>query len=203
MLPNPVGYNRVYAQLGGELTPAHWWEAVKAGRTFVTNGPLLRVQADGQWPGHVFSAKNGNRVSVRLSVRLTSNDPVRAVEVVKNGEVVRTIPVKWNAETGEAVVSGADAGTVDFDASGWFLLRTIVENPVTFRFASTAPFYVEIGARRRISRQSVTFFRDWVDERIARIKKSVTDARQRAEILRDHEAARTYWEKRLSEANAP
>jgi hypothetical protein len=204
VLPNPVGYNRVYAQVGGELTPARWWEAVKAGRTFVTNGPLLRVQADGQWPGHIFSAGNGNRVSVRLSVRFTSNDPVRAVEVVKNGEVVRTIPVTWNAETGEAVVSGADAGTVDFDASGWFLLRTIVENPVTFRFASTAPFYVEIGATpRRISRQSVTFFRDWVDERIARIKKTVTDARQRAEILRDHEAARTYWEKRLSEANAP
>ena len=72
------------------------------------------------------------------------------------------------------------------------LLRTIVDNPVTFRFASTAPFYVEIGpAPRRVARQSVTFFRDWVDERIARIKKTVTDARQRAEILRDHEAART------------
>ena len=82
-------------------------------------------------------------------------------------------------------------------------LRTIVDNPVTFRFASTAPFYVESPAPRRVSRQSVTFFRDWVDERIARIKKTVTDARQRAEILRDHEAARTYWEKRLSEANAP
>ncbi len=97
-----------------------------------------------------------------------------------------------------------DLGTVDFDASGWFLVRAIAENRLTFRFASTAPFYVEIGdARRRISRRSVQFFRDWVDERIARIKKTVTDARQRAEILRDHEAARTYWEKRLSEANAP
>ena len=63
VLPNPVGYNRVYAQVGGELTPERWWEAVKAGRTFVTNGPLLRVQADGQWPGHVFSAANGKRVS--------------------------------------------------------------------------------------------------------------------------------------------
>jgi hypothetical protein len=204
VLPNPVGYNRVYAHVGGELAPARWWEAVKAGRSFVTNGPLLRVKADGHWPGHIFSAGNGSHVSVRLAARLTSNDPVRAIEIVKNGAVVRTIPVAWHADTGEAVIGAADAGSVDFEASGWFLLRTIVDNPHVFRFASTAPFYVEIGAStRRISRRSVALFRDWVEERIGRIKKAVTDARQRAEILRDHEAARTFWEKRLSEANAP
>ena len=151
MLPNPVGYNRVYVQVGGELTPAALVGGGESGPDVRHQRSSLRVQADGQWPGHVFSAGNGNRVSLRLSVRLTSNDPVRAIEVVKNGEVVRTIPVTWNAETGEAVVSGADTGTVDFDASGWFLLRTIVDNPVTFRFASTAPFYVEIGGSRGAS----------------------------------------------------
>jgi hypothetical protein len=204
VLPNPVGYNRVYACVGPELTPDGWWAAVKAGRSFVTNGPLLRVRADGHLPGHVFTAGKGGggRVRVRLSVRLTSNDPVRTIEVVQNGKVVRAVPATWNAQTGEAAVS--QAGTLDFDASGWFLLRTIVDNPATFRFASTAPFYVEIGdSPRRISRKSVAFFRDWVDERIARIKKTVADRSQQAEILRYQLDARAFWEKRLGEANAP
>jgi len=197
-----VGYNRVYAQLGQDLTPERWWAAVKVGRSFVTNGPLLRVTADGNLPGHVFSAAKGGRVTVRLSVRLTSNDPVRTVEIVRDGEVVRTVPATWNAQTADAVVR--DPGALDFDASGWFLVRTIVDNPVTFRFASTAPFFVEIGdAPRRISRKSVTFFRDWVDERIARIKKTVADRSQQLEILRYHDAARAFWDKRLSAANAP
>ncbi len=202
VLPNPVGYNRVYAHVGPELTPDRWWAAVKAGRSFVTNGPLLRVTADGHLPGHVFTAGKGGRVTVRLSVRLTSNDPVRVIEIVRNGDVARVVPVTWNAQTGEAAVR--EPGTLAFDASGWFLLRTIADNPATFRFASTAPFYVEIGdSPRRISRQSVTFFRDWIDERIARIKKTVADRSQQTEILRYHDAARQFWDKRLSEANAP
>ncbi len=32
VLPNPVGYNRVYVHVGGELSPDAWWAAVKAGR---------------------------------------------------------------------------------------------------------------------------------------------------------------------------
>ncbi|HAK94366.1 MAG TPA: hypothetical protein DCM87_05035 [Planctomycetes bacterium] len=44
VLPNPVGYNRVYVHVDGELTYAKWWEGLQAGRAFVTNGPLLRVR---------------------------------------------------------------------------------------------------------------------------------------------------------------
>ena len=45
VLPNPVGYNRVYVHVGKELTWEKWWEGLRAGRSFVTNGPLLRVKA--------------------------------------------------------------------------------------------------------------------------------------------------------------
>src|SRR5690606_11352677 len=43
VLPNPVGYNRTYVQVDGELTYEKWWDGVRAGRVFVSNGPLLRV----------------------------------------------------------------------------------------------------------------------------------------------------------------
>ena len=64
-------------------------------------------------------------------------------------------------------------GRIRFDESGWFLVRTVADNPKTFRFASTAPYYVEIGERkRRISKASAQFFLDWVHERAGRVKRN-------------------------------
>ena len=36
-------------------------------------------------------------------------------------------------------------GAITFERRGWFLARAITDLEHTFRFASTAPFYVEIG----------------------------------------------------------
>ncbi|MFO0841266.1 MAG: hypothetical protein U0797_02560 [Gemmataceae bacterium] len=45
----PLGAVRTYAQLlpGEELGPATWAKAVRAGRTFITNGPVLTLTASG------------------------------------------------------------------------------------------------------------------------------------------------------------
>ncbi|HUR55801.1 MAG TPA: hypothetical protein VMZ71_16810, partial [Gemmataceae bacterium] len=87
VLPNPVGYNRVYVHVGKELTWEKWWEGLRAGRSFVSNGPLLRVKADGELPGHVFTATEGQGVKVEIKAELTTRDKIRFLEVIKNGEV--------------------------------------------------------------------------------------------------------------------
>jgi hypothetical protein len=44
----PVGMNRVYARVPeGALNPRAWLDALKAGHTLATNGPLLGLQMDG------------------------------------------------------------------------------------------------------------------------------------------------------------
>jgi hypothetical protein len=194
VLPNPVGYNRVYAQVEGELSYDKWWDALRAGRVFVTNGPLLRTRVNGQWPGHVFTAPEGKAVELEIKATLTAQDPITSLEIVKNGRVERTVPFV------EAMKSGA-LGKVRFQESGWLLVRVIADNPKTFRFASTAPYYVEVGeAKRRISKASVRFFLDWVEERMKRIE--LDDPAQREEVVRHHVAAKKYWEDLLARANA-
>ena len=47
----PLGSNRVYAKVQGPATYAAWLEAVKAGKGFVTNGPILEFQAADADPG--------------------------------------------------------------------------------------------------------------------------------------------------------
>jgi hypothetical protein len=191
VLPNPVGYNRVYVYTGKELTWQRWWEGLKAGRSFVTNGPLLLCQANGHRPGHVFTAEAGKAVSIDLQVSVTCADRVSRLEVIQNGLVVRTLPVNEKTHTGSL-------GTVHFKESGWFLVRAFTDNQKTFRFASTAPYHVEIGDRtRRVDPRSVRFFLTWLQERRAQLQKQLKDAEQRSEVLAYHDRAREFWEKKL------
>lgn len=195
VLPNPVGYNRVYVHTGaGELSYEKWWEGLRAGRCFVTNGPLLRVEAAGELPGHVFTGEAGKEIELELKAKLATQDPIRTIEIIKDGRVERRVPFEEWSKTGSL-------GKIAFQSSGWFLVRAIADNPVTFRFASTAPFYVEIGpAKRRISKASVQFFLDWVYERAARVKPD--DPAKLREILQHHKAAESFWIAKLRQANA-
>jgi hypothetical protein len=194
VLPNPVGYNRVYVHVGKRFDPDAWWEGLRAGRSFVTNGPLLRVEADGKLPGHVFTAAEGKEVTLAVKVRLTTRDPIRTLEIIKDGQVERAVPFETWRKTGTL-------GTLTFKRSGWFLVRVVADNPKTFRFASTAPFYVEVGEeKRRVSKASARFFREWVRERAGRIK--LDDAKQREEVLKYHTVAEKYWQNLVDHANA-
>ena len=73
--------------------------------------------------------------------------------------------------------------------------------PGTFRFASTGPFYVEVGSSpRRVSKASAQFFLDWVRERMGQIK--LADTHQQDEVLQPHRQAERFWLERVAQANA-
>jgi hypothetical protein len=64
----------------------------------------------------------------------------------------------------------------------------MADNKKTFRFASTAGFYVEIGdVKCRVSKSSAKFFADWVGERAGRVK--LADPGQQRSVLRYHDQA--------------
>lgn len=209
VLPNPVGYNRVYAHVPGELTYDKWWEALRAGRVFVTNGPLLRAEASvyvsrpqpqpqnlakqDTLPGAIFTAPAGKSLDLDISATCISRDRVAFLEIVRDGKIERRVPWDQATKTGKL-------GQLHFERSGWFLVRASAENPETFRFASSAPFYVEIGGERRISKSSAQFFVDWVQERMARIR--LEDPQKKREVLAHHEAAHRYWQELLKRSNA-
>jgi len=59
-----------------------WWEGLRAGRSFVTNGPMLLVTANGSLPGQVLTAGPGEAVQVALKGELTARDRVRLCHAV-------------------------------------------------------------------------------------------------------------------------
>jgi hypothetical protein len=191
--PNPVGYNRVYVHVDGNFTYDKWWEGLRAGRVCVTNGPLLKPSVNGELPGHVFQAAEGDKLDFEIGLTFSTREPVSYFEIIKNGKVEHSVPFNTYAKSGQLPA-------LHFDRSGWFLVRAVTDLPKTYRFAMSAPYYVEIGQQRRISKSAVQFFVDWVYERAKQIK--LDDPQQRKDVLQWHRRARDYWQDLLLKANA-
>jgi hypothetical protein len=195
VLPNPVGYNRVYVHCGDELTWESWWSNLRAGRVVVTNGPLLRPLVNGELPGHVFQGDEGKELRLETALSLSTRDKIEYLEIIKDGSVVESVRLD------DYVKAGGKLPAVAFTQSGWMAIRAVANHAKTYRFALTGPYYVEFGNTPRISRESARFFLDWVNERAAQIK--LPDAEQQREVLAPHEEAKEFWTKRLEMANAP
>jgi hypothetical protein len=190
---NPVGYNRVYVHLEGSLQPEAWWKHFRGGQVVVTNGPLLRPRVEGHLPGYVFRTDEGEELELEIGLTLSTCDPISYLEVIQDGRVAYTLRFEDYAKTGRLP-------KVKCTKSGWFLLRAVNDLNNTYRFAMTAPWYVEFGGKRRISKQAAQFFLDWVYERARQIK--IDDAGQRREVLQYHRKARDYWQALVGKANA-
>lgn len=195
VLPNPVGYNRVYVQTGEQLDYETWWKNLKAGRSFVTNGPLLLVRADDKLPGEVFSLKTAGSIS--MDIQLTSLDRVPRIEIVQNGTVVQTIDCADKREQRLTT-------KLQIEKSGWFLVRAITDTSNTFRFASTAPFYVEVGdVKSSVSRKSCKFFQKWSQERARSVGGIELVFKPEGQAVRaDHDSAIAFWALRARDANS-
>jgi hypothetical protein len=67
---NPPGWGRVYAHLGDKgLSVEAFKEAIRGGRTVVTNGPWLTFEVNGQGPGAVMDLAADDPLDVRARVR--------------------------------------------------------------------------------------------------------------------------------------
>ncbi|MEK6247118.1 MAG: hypothetical protein N2C12_02995, partial [Planctomycetales bacterium] len=116
---NPVGYNRMYVHCGQEYTYENWWQAFRAGRVVVTNGPLLRPLVEGQYPGHVFHGDTGETLRLQPTLQLATKDEIEYIEVVKDGEVVHVVSLD------DYVEQQGRLPKVEFKTSGWFLIRAV------------------------------------------------------------------------------
>ncbi|MCL4192994.1 MAG: hypothetical protein KJZ87_14765, partial [Thermoguttaceae bacterium] len=166
---------------------------LRAGRVTITNGPLLRPNVNGELPGHVFRADKGDRLLLEPAVTLSTRDKISYMEIVKNGQVERSIRFDEYAKSGRLP-------PLEFTESGWFLLRAVTDVEKTYRFAMTGPYYVEIGSQPRISKQAGQFFLNWVFERARQIRTA--DDHQQRETLDFHRQARDYWQDLVNRATA-
>ena len=192
LVANPAGYNRTYVYCD-EFTPDNWWQGLKEGRTVITNGPLLRPLVNGLPPGHVFQAESG-AIELSIALNLATREKIDYLEVIQDGRVVH------ETRLDELAKAGGKLPSVKFERSGWLAVRAVTNAPKTYRFALTAPYYVDIGYKPTISKKSAQFFLDWLTERARRI--TLTDTDERTAVMTPIRAARDFWQQKVTEANA-
>ena len=160
-LRGPVGMNRVYVKLDGPLDRDRFMAALKAGRTFATNGPLVELTLDGKEAGDEIWLPAGGG-TLRLRARLRSFVPVERLELVGRDGVAARF-----ALGGDSTSAAVDT-TITVARSGWYTLRawsTHSRHPVLdiYPFATTSPIYVTVGGAPVRSARDAAYFVRWID----------------------------------------
>lgn len=91
-----VGEVRMYARVGSQSFSADtWFDAVKRGRTFVTNGPMIEFNVDDAMPGDEVIVRNLQTVRVKAKAWCDPEHMTPArLQIVRNGDVIRTADSK-------------------------------------------------------------------------------------------------------------
>ncbi|MFO0847943.1 MAG: CehA/McbA family metallohydrolase [Gemmataceae bacterium] len=159
---SPLGTPRTYAHLpaGEPTTLGGWAEAVRAGRCFVTTGPLLAMTVNGHSCGAVLPVGGVEQLSVRASAR--SLQPFDKLEVVADGQVVAAAePTTSDGTTSAELEFSHPAG-----GSGWIAARCAGGSGSPTRqavFAHTSPVYLRATVESGLSSDAASALRSGVD----------------------------------------
>ncbi len=209
-----TGAHRTYVYCPGLAAFGQWAAGLRAGRTFVTNGPQIRFTVDGNIPG---GALHVRRKDARLAVEACawSQFPIHRIELIQNGRVIRKAVVK-SADTKVCV-----AWRVPAVRSGWLALRAVEDDTAYVRespdyysrwggivtrsgryfgtarpepaFAHTSPVYVSVPGTVSYGEDDQTFFSAWVQHTMAAVEsqtgRSASAVKKLLAVYKDAEAA--------------
>jgi hypothetical protein len=96
-----VGANRVYAHLDGDFNYQSWIDALKQGRTFVSNNPMLTFTVNKREPGSTLVLSSSRNRVLEIHAHAESQLPYDKLEIVRNGEVIASVTPSGARHTAE------------------------------------------------------------------------------------------------------
>ena len=128
--------------------------ALREGKSFATNGPLLTLSFGGRDIGDELLLDSAR--TVRVEARLMSIVPVDRFEIIVNGRVI------------ESTDGDEIALDLPLDRSSWIAARAVgPAHPLVgdeYAFAHTSPVYVQIGGEPIAEAADKEFFARYVEE---------------------------------------
>ena len=172
--------NRVYSYTGGAFDYESWLQALRDGRTFITNGPALHLGVNGHAPGDEIETNVGSKLSA--TIRWQSHYPVKRIELLYNSNVV----ARETFEEGSA--SGTLEANVDVNADGWIAAKASSDTRDSFFqpiFAHTSPIYIKAGRDSAEKKAAAAWFDDSIETSLewVRAKGRFYSDQQRQEVV--------------------
>ncbi len=163
-----LGDSRTYVHIGGEPTFEKWLASAAEGRSFMTSGPLVLLEVDGQRPGGVLalSGEQPGEVTARVVVH-SETCPVTDVQLIVGGQVVHSVQAEPTQGANPKIVLEKQ---IEITEPTWIAARAFstTSTGAADAEAHTNPVYVEVNGRQVFSPVAA----DWL---IARIDEQVAD----------------------------
>lgn len=157
--PLAVGYDRVYVELDSPFSYDNLLRALKAGRSFSTNGPMLDLKVNGKGIGSKIDF-NG-KAQIQIEATAESGSELDSLELIVNGE-------SRGGARGKGKLVARQ--TIDVSESVWVAARAFEKSNQTVVFGQTSPIYVlKAGKPVRVA-ASAQYWLDKVDQLIARTR---------------------------------
>ncbi len=151
--------NRVYVHTQEEFSYASWIEGMKAGRTFITNGPAIDLKVNDREMGSTIELQGGGRLEAEVSFR--SHYPVERIELLCNGAVVH------GQEWPEGRREGQLRHHLEVERDGWVAARLWGNSRDSFDqslYAHSSPTYFSCGTPPAERPDAARFFLHSIDE---------------------------------------
>ena len=162
------GAGRLYARVDSPLTYDGWLKAYREGRSFATNGPLLKFQVNGKEAGEEIHWKTGS-LPLEIEAEAVSHVPMTRMDLIVNGRVAAS----QEAEEGGKLIRLTRE--VEISDSSWVAVRVhgaahkLIPNDVAL-YAHSSPVYCYRGNRRIAVRESAAFLIRQIDQLIHRVE---------------------------------
>ena len=199
-----VGSARTYVYTGDRgLDAEAWFDGLRAGRAFVSTGPLVELTVNGRMPGDELALPAGGG-EVEVSGRVRSITPLESVTLIFNGEKVDTIPLAGDRKSAEFTK------TLKVSRSGWYHLRAEGKPEerypldTTFAQGFTNPVWVSVGGRPVRSRAAAEYCLKWIDKlhAMAEAWPGWRSQKEKDHVYAQFNEARAIYKKFLDESAA-
>jgi len=134
------GAVRNYVYLGDVFSVQGWFDALKAGKSFVTSGPMLEMTVNGERPGAELNVQAGDSLHIRAGAQVSPDiGTLERLELYEQGDLVETVSsAEGKAQLRLSYKTRAVHGT-------WFVLLAYGKgDSPEASLAATAPVYVSV-----------------------------------------------------------
>ena len=114
------GETRTYVQAEDPTDFERWKSALKSGRVFVSSGPIINLQVNGQGLGSTIRLPAGGS-RVEIEAEIMSPQPIRLLEIVHNGAALEVESKKESSKLG--VFRKSIRHQLEIDRSCWLAAR--------------------------------------------------------------------------------
>jgi hypothetical protein len=159
-------FARVYVRLDGPVTVPRWLDALRQGRSFITNGPLLEFEVEGHEPGDVIRVERPRSLTIRG--KATGRRDFQSIELVQNGQVLTDAPSRRIDGHFEAEFKTS----VSVDEPGWVAMRVRSDHTSELGeplFGHTSAVYIELAGESIFKRRAAAALISDMREAIATI----------------------------------